>query len=58
MASPLHTRSDGPLFNPTRLKAIRRRVKLITVRDLLFTDDAALVAHFAQNLQTLFSRFS
>ena len=51
----LHTRSDGRLFNPARLKA-KRKVKKITVRDLLFADDAALVAHSAQDLQTLLSQ--
>ena len=53
----LHTRSDGRLFNPARLKA-KRKVKKITIRDLLFADDAALVAHTAQDLQTLLDQFS
>ena len=48
----LHTRSDGHLFNPARLKT-KSKVKMIAVRDLLFADDAALVAHSAQDLQIL-----
>ena len=39
----LHTRSDRRLFNPARLKA-KSKVKQITIRELLFADDAALVA--------------
>ena len=45
----LHTRSDGRLFNLARLK-LKRKVKMITIRDLLFADDAALVAHIAHTL--------
>ena len=53
----LHTRTDGNLFNLARLRS-KRKVKTFTVRDLLFADDAALVAHSAQDLQTLLSQFS
>ena len=53
----LHTRTDGNLFNLARLKS-KRKVKTFTVRDLLCADDAALVAHSAQDLQTLLSQFS
>ncbi|MCP4267312.1 MAG: hypothetical protein GY777_17355, partial [Candidatus Brocadiaceae bacterium] len=53
----LHTRSDGNLFNPASLRAKRNR-KVVTIRDLLFADDAALVAHSAQDLQTLLNQFS
>ena len=45
----LHTRSDERLINPARLKA-KSKVKKITVQELLFADDAALVAHSAQDL--------
>ena len=44
------------LFNSIRLKT-KQKVKQITVRELLFADDAALVAHSAQDLQTLLSHF-
>ena len=50
----LHTRTDDSLFNLAYLRA-KRNVKNFTVRDLLF---AALVAHSAQDLQTLLSQFS
>ena len=48
----LDTTSDGRLFNPARLKT-KRKVKKTTVRDMFFTDDAALAAHSVQDLQTL-----
>ena len=53
----LYTKPDGRLFNPARLKA-KSKVNKITVRDMLFADDAALVAHSAQDLQTLLNQFS
>ena len=53
----LHTRTDGHLFNPSNLRS-KRNLKKITIRDLLFADDAALVAHSAQDLQTLLNQFS
>ena len=53
----LHTRSDGNLFKPARLKA-KRKVRKITIRDMLFADDAAVVAHSEQDLQALMSSFA
>ena len=53
----LHTRSDRRLSNPACLEA-KRKVNKITVRDLLFADDAALVAQSPHDLQTLLSQFS
>ena len=53
----LHTRTDGHLFNPSNLRA-KRNLKIVTIRNLLFADDAALVAHSAQKLQTLLNQFS
>ena len=40
----LHTRTDGRLFNLARLRA-KRNLKVVTIRDILFADDAAFVAH-------------
>ena len=53
----LHIRTDGDFFNLTRLRA-KGKVKNFTVGDLPFVDDAALVSHSAQDLQTLLSLFS
>ncbi|XDV29424.1 hypothetical protein PO909_032554 [Leuciscus waleckii] len=53
----LHTRSDGRLFNLTRLKA-KTKVLSVLIREMLFADDAALVAHTEEELQQLLSQFS
>lgn len=53
----LHTRSDGRLFNPARLKA-KTKVREALIRDMLFADDAAVTTHTQQELQTLMDRFS
>ena len=53
----LHTRSDGRLFNLARLRA-KTKVHEITIRDLLFADDAAITSHTEQELQELMDRFS
>ena len=52
----LHTRIDGSRFNRACLRA-KQNVNNFTVRDLLFADDAALIAHSAQDLQTLLNQF-
>lgn len=53
----LHTRSDGGLFNVSRLKALTK-VRKTLIRDMLFADDAAIVAHTEKGLQTLMDKFS
>ena len=53
----LHKRTDDNVFKPARLRA-KRKVKNFTVRYLLFADDAAHVAHSAQDLHTPLSQFS
>ena len=53
----LHTRSDGSLFNLSRLKA-KSKIRRTLIRDMLFADDAALVAHSQEELQSLMDRFS
>ena len=53
----LRTRSDGRLFNLSRLKA-KTKVRNILIRDMLFADDAAIVTHTEQDLQSLMDRFS
>ena len=53
----LRTRSDGKFINPAHLQA-KTKVSKVTLRDLLFPDDAALVTHSEDKLQTLLDRFS
>ena len=53
----LRTRSDGRLFNLGRLRA-KTKVREALIRDMLFTDDAAVTAHTQQGLQALMDRFS
>ena len=51
----IRTRFDGSLFNLARFRS-RRRTTEGVCRDLLFADDAALVAHDEQSLQTMLDR--
>ena len=53
----LRTRPDGKLFNLARLKAITK-TQLKLLRDFLFADEAAVVAHPAEELQKSMRRFS
>ena len=53
----LRSRSDGSLFNTARLRA-KTKLRAVTIRDMLFADDAALVSHSEDGLQRLLDRFS
>ena len=53
----IYTRSDGKLYSASRLRAVTKR-RLILIRELLFADDAALVAHSETKLQNLMDRLS
>uniref|UniRef100_K7EZU2 Reverse transcriptase domain-containing protein n=1 Tax=Pelodiscus sinensis TaxID=13735 RepID=K7EZU2_PELSI len=53
----LRTRSDGKLFNLSRLKA-KTKIRETLIRDMIFADDAAVVTHTQEELQSLMSRFS
>ena len=53
----LRTRTDGKLFNLSRLRA-KTKVQLWCLRDFFFADDAAVTAHSAGDLQQLMARFS
>jgi len=53
----LHTRSNGSLFNLSRLKA-KTKIRRILVREMLFADDEALCAHSEEALQRLITCFA
>ena len=53
----LRTRSDGRLFNLARLRA-KTNVSEVLIRDMLFADDAAVVVHTHDELQSLMDCFS
>ena len=53
----LCTRSDGRLFNLARLRA-KTKVRKVLIRDMLFPDDAAVVTHTQEELQSLMDCFS
>ena len=53
----IHTRSDGGLFNLARLRA-KTRIRRVLIRELLFADDAGLVAHTEAALQRLIDCFA
>jgi hypothetical protein len=53
----IHTRHDGGLFNLARLRS-KTKIKKVLLRELLFADDAALVAHSETSLQRLVDRLS
>lgn len=53
----LHTRSSGKLFNLARLRA-RTKVQDLMVRELLYADDAAFMAHSEAELQQMCDSFA
>ena len=53
----LRTRSDGRLFKLARLRA-KTKVRKVLIRDMLFADDAAVVTHTQEELQSLMDCFS
>ena len=53
----LRTRSDGRLFNLSRLRA-KTKVREAMIRDMLFADDAGIATHTEEELQLLMDRLS
>lgn len=53
---PVQFRPDGSVFNLCRLQA-RTKTLSAVIRDLLYADDCALVAHLLNDVQQLFDRF-
>ena len=53
----IHSRSDGKLFNISRFRATTK-IRKVMIRELLFADDAAFLAHSEEDLQHLVSTFS
>ena len=53
----LHTRSSGKLFKMARLKA-KTKVRELIIRELLFADDAGVVAHSEEDFQILLDNFA
>ena len=53
---PIRYRTDGGAFNLRRLQS-KTKTKLAILRDLLYADDCALLAHSLTEAQLLFDRF-
>ncbi len=53
----IQSRQDADLFNATHFKA-RTKSTLVLIRELLFADDSALLAHSPQEMQRIINAFS
>ena len=53
----IQTRHNVDIFNVSHIKA-RTKTSQKIVREMLFADDSALVAHDAESMQRLFDKFS
>jgi len=53
----LHSCNSGKLFNPSRFRA-RSKTRQVFIRELLYADDAAFVAHSVADAQALCNSFA
>ena len=53
----IRTRQDGSLYNLARLKAKTRTTEVL-IQELLYADDAAIVAHDNETLQQMMNKLS
>ena len=53
----IQTRKEADLFNVAQFKA-KRKTSIKVVREMLFTDDIALDAHSAEDMQSLVEKFA
>ena len=53
----IHSRQSADLFNVAHFKAKTKTTRIL-MRELLFADDSALVAHSAEEMQKIVDAFS
>jgi len=53
----IRTRTDGGLFNLSRLQS-HRKILMQCIRELLYADDSALVAHSLEDIQEIMDAFA
>lgn len=53
----INFRTDGGVLNLSRLRA-KTKISSMLIRELMFADDCALVAHTAQGAQKLMDAFA
>ena len=53
----IRTRTDGQLFNLPRLRANTKTRGELCIRELLFADDAAIVAHTLEDIKEICKHF-
>jgi len=51
---PIQYHTDGDVFDLMRLQPAKTKTQLAVLRELLFADDCALVAHTPADLQLLY----
>ncbi|XP_068714168.1 uncharacterized protein [Montipora foliosa] len=54
----IQTRNKADLFNVAQFKAKSKKTSIKIVREMLFADDSALVAHSVEDMQSLVEKFA